>query len=520
MPWYLGFDLSTQSLTAVVIDSDIRSVVLEHAFAFDRELPAYGTHAGVLPSGDPRVAHAPPLMWADALDRMCAALRERVDVSRIRAISGAAQQHGSVYLVRPAKETLGKLDASRSLADQIGGMFSRPTSPVWLDCSTTAQCAALTASLGGDRAVARLTGSRAYERFTAAQIRKFASQDAGAYEATARIHLVSSFMASLLIGADAPLEPADASGTNLMGLGSSQWLDAALDATAPALRDRLPPIGASSAAVGRIAEFWRRRCGFGDARVIAWTGDNPSSLVGLGLTRLGEVALSLGTSDTIFGPCDYAAVERADDGHVFGSPIGGWMALVCFANGSLAREHVRDAYGLDWDGFSSLLMNTPAGNDGALMLPWVAPEITPTVTLAGIRRRGLSASDAGRNVRALVEGQACAMRLHSRWIAPDVRAIRVTGGASVNRGVLQVIADVFGADVMRMRSSNAAALGAAIRAWHGDAAASGAPIEWHEAVARFTEPESRVSANGAHTSRYRAMLKEYEAFERECLQQL
>ena len=519
MPRYLGFDLSTQSLTAVVIDSDARRVILEHAFTFERELPAYGTHAGVLPSGDPRVAHAPPLMWADALDGMCAALRERADVSKIRAVSGSAQQHGSVYLADSARQNLASLDAARPLRDQVRRIFSRPTSPVWLDCSTGAQCAAMTKAIGSERALAQLTGSRAYERFTAAQIRKFAEEDPDAYARTRRIHLVSSFMASLLIGADASLEPADASGMNLMDLRSKQWSTAALDATAPALERRLPPIEESSAVVGTIAPFWRRH-GFAEAKVIAWTGDNPSSLVGLGLTRVGEIAVSLGTSDTIFGPCGWSAVEHAEDGHVFGSPIGGWMALVCFANGSLAREQVRDTYGLDWEGFSSFLERTPAGNDGALMLPWIAPEITPTVKQAGIRRRGFDASDAGRNVRALVEGQACAMRLHSRWIAPDVQSIRATGGASHNREVLQVIADVFGAEVLHMHSSNAAALGAAIRAWHGDAAASGTPISWQEAVAPFTAPQWRVMPNPQNSAIYRTVLTEYGAFEQECLQRL
>ena len=154
------------------------------------------------------------------------------------------------------------------------------------------------------------------------------------------------------------------------------------------------------------------------------------------------------------------------------------------------------------------------------MVPWIAPEITPTVKQAGIRRRGFDASDAGRNVRALVEGQACAMRLHSRWIAPDVQSIRATGGASHNRDVLQVIADVFGAEVLRMHSSNAAALGAAIRAWHGDAAASGTPISWQEGVAPFTAPEWRVTPNPRNSAIYRTVLTEYGAFEQECLQRL
>ena len=75
MPLYLGLDASTQHLTlqALDVDSDAPRLVFEHTTNFDRDLPAYGTRHGILPSDDPRVAVAPPLMWAEALDRAMAA---------------------------------------------------------------------------------------------------------------------------------------------------------------------------------------------------------------------------------------------------------------------------------------------------------------------------------------------------------------------------------------------------------------------------------------------------------------
>ena len=88
-----------------------------------------------------------------------------------------------------------------------------------MDSSTSAECAEIEAAVGGGQALAQRTGSRAFERFTAAQIRKFSKTDPAAYAATDRIHLVSSFLASLLTGGHAPLDPGDASGTNLMDLG-------------------------------------------------------------------------------------------------------------------------------------------------------------------------------------------------------------------------------------------------------------------------------------------------------------
>ena len=75
MPLYLGLDASTQHLTLQALDvgPDAPRLVFEHTTNFDRDLPAYGTRHGILPSNDPRVAVAPPLMWADALDRAIAA---------------------------------------------------------------------------------------------------------------------------------------------------------------------------------------------------------------------------------------------------------------------------------------------------------------------------------------------------------------------------------------------------------------------------------------------------------------
>jgi xylulokinase len=322
-------------------------------------------------------------------------------------------------------------------------------------------------------------------------------------------------MASLLAGREAPLEPGDASGMNLMDLASRTWSPAALAATAPDLLRRLPPIRESWTVAGDLAPYWQRRYGFPPVRVVAWTGDNPSSLIGLGLHSPGQLAISLGTSDTVFGPIAAPAHDPNGAGHVFGSPAGGYMALTCFANGSLAREHIRDDYKLDWSRFSAALRRTAAGNGGALMLPWFVPEITPHTDRAGVRRRSLEPGDADRNVRAVVEAQAMSMRAHSRWIVDHARTIRATGGAAENEDVLQVIADVFDAEVVRLATTNSGALGAALRAYHADCLASGHPIPWDEVVAGFTDPAPGppVRPRAANIAVYAELAKQYKRFE-------
>jgi xylulokinase len=108
-----------------------------------------------------------------------------------------------------------------------------------------------------------------------------------------------------------------------------------------------------------------------------------------------------------------------------------------------------------------------------------------------------------------------AMRVHSRWIVDRAREIRATGGAADNDDLLQVIADVFNAPVVRLQTTNSAALGAALRAYHADCLASGHPITWPDAVAGFTDPTGEpIRPQAANVAVYDYLLPEYEAFER------
>jgi xylulokinase len=383
-----------------------------------------------------------------------------------------------------------------------------------MDSSTPLECAAITAAVGGASVLAARTGSRAYERFTGPQIRKFAARDPDGYRRTGRIHFVSSFLASLLVGDDAPVDPGDASGANLMDLATRHWWTDAVEATAPDLARKLPAIAPSSTVAGTLSPFWRRRHGLPEAKVIVWSGDNPCSLIGTGLVREGRVAISLGTSDTIFGLLKTPRVDPRGTGHVFCAPTGDYMGLTCFSNGSLARERVRDAYGLSWTEFSRALASTPSGNRGRILLPWFETEISPPVLTPGVHRFGLDADDAAGNVRGVVEAQQMALVIHSRWMGVQIETIHATGGAAVNDQIRQVMADVFGAEVYKSSVTNSAALGAALRAWHADALSEGRPRSWDEitSLAR-PAPESRSVPDPARHAVYRELLPLYEACE-------
>lgn len=513
MPHYLGIDASTQSITGLIIDTDAGSIVAESSINFDEHFSQkYGTTNGVVDLGAGAV-HSYPLMWVEALKLLLHTLRRQGhDLSRITAISGSGQQHGTVYLNQTAASTLANINADRDLHEQLTGIFSRKTAPVWMDSSTSLQCEQITSNLGGSEALLNLTGNAAFERFSGPQIRKFYEQEPQAYAKTASITLVSSFIASVLAGKLAAVDAGDGSGTNLMDIRSRQWSPEAQNATAAELAKRMAPITPLERPVGTIHPYFIKRHGFpSDCLVVPFSGDNPCSLVGLGIVEPGQVALSLGTSDTLFACMQDLQVSTEGEGCVFVSADDRhYMALICFSNGSLAREAVRDRYGLDWHGFTDILKNTKPGNDGRLMLPYFEPEIVPQAP-AGVVRTQLDETDAAGNVRAVIEAQAMSSCIHSRWMGVDISSLHVTGGGSANEEILKVFANIHGCPVHRGETTNAAALGAALRAYRGHQP----DVAWSTIVAPFCQSEgATIYPDAATRPVYDELIAAYADFER------
>ena len=473
----LGLDLSTQSATALVLDTAKGTTVARARAAFGADFPDRGHPEGFLRGGQGGEVHADPLLWLDGLELALDRLAKLTDLSQVDAVSVSGQQHGSVYLAAGYEAALADGNRATSLAAKLSPVLSRRTSPIWMDSSTSAECAEIAAALGGNQAVCDLTGSVATPRFTGPQIRRFAKLEPAAWARTKRVHLVSSFFASVLAGKDAAIDTGDGAGMNLMDIRRGDWSPAALAATAPDLAAKLPPVRPGATVAGGISAYFVARHGFSPkCQVVIGTGDNPSSLVGMGASKPGKVVISLGTSDTLFAAIEGIRTDAAGLGHAFGNPLGGSMSLVCVRNGSLAREAIRRECGhADWPAFSAAVDAAPAAV--AAVLPMEEPEITPRRP-AGRLAFGAAASKATLP-RAAVEGQALSLRLHSRWVGTPTTQLLLTGGASENPSVAKIFADVFGAPVLRLAVSDSAALGAALRAAE---AACGAKMAELEAV--------------------------------------
>ncbi|MBP5791466.1 MAG: carbohydrate kinase [Kiritimatiellae bacterium] len=438
----LGIDSSTQGAKAVVYDAGAGKVVASAGVNYGRDLPEFGSPEGFLPNADPRVRRANPEMWVRGLELVLRRLNDSgAPMGEIAAVGGCAQQHATVCLGE-------------------GGDFTRKDCPIWMDSSTGEEVASLDARFGS--ALRERTGSPAIERFAAAQMMKFSREEPAAYARTVRVHLLSSFLTSLLAGEDAPVDVGDGAGMNLLDLRSLEWDAEICEFAAPGLSARLPriyrPGDEPLRLAARFAEFGLRP----GIPVAPFTGDNPASLVGCGAEKPGCAVMSLGTSDTFFAAMPGFRTDPDGFGHVFGNPCGGFMSLSCFKNGSLARDRVRRECGVDWRFFDETAFAlTPPGNGGKRAFPYFETELTPKHDATGIEANfDWSAAAPETKIRAVVEGQVANMRERTRWIG-DFNTVCVTGGASRSKGILSAVGDIFGAEVKTLDATDSAAIGGA-----------------------------------------------------------
>jgi len=522
-PVFLGLDSSTQGIKATAVSAE--GLKVEASFAVNYQAALGAKHAlvnGVHAKAGNAVTQ-PTLLYFEALEMLLQQMKEKgFDFKRVRAVSGSGQQHGSVYWRAGARKTLGGLSAGGGpLAAQLAGAFAVRDSPIWMDSSTGAQCTALELALGGAQQTADATGSRAYERFTGNQIAKVSLQMPREYAETERISLISSAMCSVLLGDYAPIDRSDGCGMNALDLKSFTWHPKVLPLLGPGAREKLGETVPSHAVVGNVARFFVDRFGFDPkCKIVAWSGDNPCSVAGLSLRNPGDVAVSLGTSDTMFGIT--AEPKPGVEGHIFANPVDpkSYMAMLCYKNGSLTRERVRDRVaGGSWDTFNAMLNETKPGNTGQLGFYIDAPEITPALK-PGVR---LFAPGGHRvpsfwppaEVRAVLETQFLSMRVHGESIGlTNPKRVIATGGASNNTHVLQVLSDVMGAPVFVASQSDSASLGAAFRAAHGfacDAKGAFVPFEAEASLSLAASP--RPEAHAAMT----ALIGAYKAAEQKVL---
>jgi xylulokinase len=197
-----------------------------------------------------------------------------------------------------------------------------------------------------------------------------------------------------------------------------------------------------------------------DCIVAPFTGDNPATVIAL--SAPGDAILSLGTSTTLLLSIPPADVppKRFTTSHLLSHPtaLDGRIAMLCYKNGAIAREQIRDCYAEgDWTRFNDLVEQSLPGNDGHVGLYFPLPEIIPPNVKgdfffhAALSNNGtylpprvVDNIPAPAHPRAILESQFLSIRSRIAAILPDdappLRRLVATGGSSANQTIRQLAA--------------------------------------------------------------------------------
>ncbi len=429
------------------VDSSTQSTKVELRDATTGELVAHGRAAHPVTT-PPRSEQHPDDWWAALVSAMadCGTAR-----SRVAAISIAGQQHGLVCLD----------DRDRVL---------RPA-PLWNDTTSAAEADRLVARLGRE-AWASSCGSVPVAAFTITKLAHLAEHEPDVIDRVAHLLLPHDELTRRLTGRHVT-DRGDASGTGWWCPSTGTAQADLLELAAPEVADPdwLPQVLGPTETPGPLLPGAAEQLGLAPGIPVGpGTGDNMAAAVGLGLAP-GDVALSLGTSGTVFTTSDTPTADPTGAVAGFADATGRYLPLVCTLNAMRVTDTVATLLGADVSRFDSLALSGEPGAGGLTLLPYFDGERTPDRPHATGHVVGLRTSTGPAELaRAAVEGVLCglldgydALIAALGGAAPGGRHLLVGGGAR-SPAYRQVLADLTGHGWSAVQGEETVARGAAAQA--------------------------------------------------------
>ena len=406
----------------------------------------------------------------------------------------------------------GEAVAAIGLTGQMHGLVlldeqKHPLRPaiLWNDQRCAAECDEIRTRIGRQRLI-QITGNEALTGFTAPKILWVKNHEPEIFARARHILLPKDFI-RLKLTASLAMDKADGSGTMLLDLKNRNWSAEVLDALGiPS--EWLPPTFEGPEVTGEVraqaAETTGLRIG---TPVVAGGGDQAAQAVGVGAIRPGIVALTLGTSGVVFASTDSCLIEPEGRLHSFCHALPNrWhlMGVMLSAAGSL--QWYRDTFAPDvsFDELMSEAAVAPPGSEGLIFLPYLSGERTPYPDpLARGAWVGLTLRHKrGHLTRSVLEGVAFGLKDSFALIQGAglgaIEQVRVSGGGAKSALWRQIIADVLGAELVTVNSTEGAAYGAAILASVG----CGAWRDIETACSRLIRIVERVSPDQKRTALY------------------
>ncbi|OCW59434.1 xylulokinase [Hoeflea olei] len=409
---YLGLDLGTSSLKALLIDDNQRIVGSASApLTVERPHPGW--------------SEQDPDSWIAATRAALSdfAKTHAADLARVRGIGLSGHMHGATTIDRD-------------------GRVIRPCI-LWNDTRSFREAAALDA----DPQFRRLTGNIVFPGFTAPKLKWMAGHEPEAFARVAKVLLPKDYLRLWLTG-EAISEMSDSAGTSWLDVGKRAWDDGLLAASGLD-RSHMPALVEGTERAGALRAEVAAELGLpAGIPVAGGAGDNAASACGMGTVGDNHAFASLGTSGVLFAANSRYLPNPDSAVHAFCHALPGtWhqMGVILSATDSL-----------NW--LSGVTSTAPAVLTGELgetlqapgsvmFLPYLSGERTPHNDAA---IRGAFAglgheSDRAALTRAVVEGVCFAFRDSLEALAQAGTALtRVTaiGGGSRSLYWLEALATV------------------------------------------------------------------------------
>lgn len=443
MTYLLGIDVSTTATKALLIDDqgDVAAVAATE-YGFDTPRPLW--------------SEQDPALWWDGAVRSIQMVLDKaaIDPNDVAGIGLTGQMHGLVLL------------------DEHGAVL-RPAL-LWNDQRTGAQCDEIRRRLTKERLI-QITGNDALTGFTAPKILWVQQEEPEVFARVQHILLPKDYVRYRLTDTFAT-DRAGAAGTLLLNVRTRDWADEVLDAL-EIPRAWLPPTHEGSAVTSAISDEAARATGLAAGTpVVAGGGDQAAQAVGVGAVQEGVVALTLGTSGVVFASADEPFIEPQGRLHAFcHAAPGRWhlMGVMLSAAGSLRWYRDTLAPDVAYDDLLAPAADVSPGSEGLLFLPYLTGERTPHPDpLARGAFVGLTVRhDQAHLTRAVLEGVAFGLndsfRLMEEAGLPRPEQVRVSGGGARSPLWRQILANILGAELVTVNTTEGAAYGAALLAGVG-----------------------------------------------------
>jgi xylulokinase len=427
VPLVLGVDSSTQKTLVELRDAD------------SGELVAHG-RAAHPPTTPPRSEQDPEAWWEALHAAVAAACPRACDVA---AIAVAGQQHGLVTLdeewnvVRPAK--------------------------LWNDTESAADARWLIDQFGGPAAWAQACGSVPVAAFTITKLSWLHRNEPDNWKRSARVCLPHDWLTWKLAG-EFVTDRGDASGTGYFSAARGEYRVDLLEIVDDSIdwHTRLPRLLGPAEPAGTTRAFGT------DAVVAPGTGDNMAAALALSLSP-GAVAISLGTSGTVYSVSDAPTADPTGAVAGFADATGRFLPLVCTLNATKVTDAVARWLDVDAGQLDALALQGRAGADGVVVVPYFDGERTPNRPEATGDVRGLRTSTTRVDLaRAAIEGVVCGLldgldALAGAGVPVDGDIVLVGGGAR-SKAYQRIVADLSGRAVIVPDAAEHVAAGACVQA--------------------------------------------------------